>query len=1766
MRTTTWFRALAACFLQFLVADSIASQAQSFSLSPAPPLTLFVGASGSAQVAVNSLSGFNSPVTLSVLGMPPGMAASFSANQVTPPAGGSAYSTLTLGLSPAVTPSKFVLKIFGTSGASISSVSVAITVMADVPSVENVLSQISTAGCINNSQLLQAMTSGLVAAQREISAGQIHWAVNTLHAIFFELSILRCTQHFLANCNVNGVPTNPTVVLRNDLAAVMASLYATPDPVMGYVVNAASVGVSGATVSIFDSSNRLVASEPTDVTGFYFFPMTDSLIKGAAYSASVTGMPKGYQSSSAPQTFLWRAQPISLADFVLKTVPPFTISRTVNPPDAIAGHAYAVYIATSLASGNAGGDVVNACSLFGTVPAGMSTAPGILPGSGSSPYYCVLSMASAPAAGQFGFTLQTTDGSNPVQTASQAYVLTIRPDFSFTTSALAPGVQGRSYGVSPLSQPETTNIGTTQGGLTAGNAPLTGCTLAGPSNLGLSVSLDATKTQCLLSSASLTSSGAFTVIVSAVETPVVDPVTNLLAVPAGATTPVTSALPLTVNPPLTLNSNQGSLWPAAVIGRAYGTGTGCSNGACLPVIYTASGGVGGYTFPASTPSSMPAGMVCPAVSGSATYTCAAPSMTAVPGAYSPSVTVTDTGNTAIPSGSLSLASSITVNAEMSVTPPPIVPPAVRGRAYGTGSGCSGLGGTCAPLKYVVSNGLGNYTATGTSLMPAGDNFVCTVAASTFSCSSPSITDTAGTAPTLTFVAAETGNTATPGQTAPPDTSKALAVNPEMTVTPPASVPAAVNGRAFGIGTGCSGGSCQPLQYSVAGGLGNYTLTGSALTAGTDTFACTLASPTFSCAVVAIKGAGGTAPTLNFVAAESGNTSTPGNTRADTSQTLNVRPPLTVSVSIGGISYTTSQPWPAGVTGRSYGVGGGCSSGTCSPVVYAASGGLAGGYTFSSFYTLSGLGFTCIPDVPAPNSTTATCSSSSVTAGAGSSNPSISATDTANASVPQATVVSDPASRLFSSLTISPEMTFSTSPNALPTAVNGRSYGVGSSCGASGTSACAPLSYTVLTGSGLGGYSFALSISGSDGGFSCLTDASTGNCTSAGVIEAPGTYGAMHASVTDTANAATPSNILLSANATFTVNAPLVLTPPPSFPDFPDGENNVSYGSAGSGCVPGNVACTPLKYAVPFVSSTIAGLPPYAFTSYGFPSGLNCSQSNAMAPAPNGTILTCSAATGISAPGPFPQVFSPSVQVTDTPNASVPAATTSSGPANLTVDSQLRILDTDLPNGLVGFQYYPSGSGVTIKSRGGIGSTTWVGPGDGASGACAAPDAATLPGFTAMTFNSATQVFSTNGSAFESADASVIDGAYTFQVCVSDAGNEATPQTAALPNPGASAPLVANHFVFDVLNTYAYTAETSLKAVDVMNTTTSEMVGAGISLGAAPTMHPNGVAVSPDGAHVYVTLSNNKFAVIDTITNAQIPGSPFAMPTGSTCTSLAGVAMTNDGRAYFACPTSSGTGGVVDVVSTVDNATLITELATGNAPSGVAISPTVNATTGKTSQVYVDLNDVNELVVISNSETPAVSTTIPLSPVNAGPLGLTAVMAGSDVYVYLAKTVAGTGDPGIEIVDVTATNLLNEIGLVPSTLIPVSVAATPDGSEVYGTLNDPTLGQSYVIVIDNGTTPTLRTLPPYYGLPDPMVYPPLADTGATGIAIPPLAGVAPDFRIFVAQAISGDIAVLLDNQGAGNKPLVEPAIALKGSNPAPQGIAGIPLPTGTPKLP
>jgi hypothetical protein len=102
-----------------------------FTIGAAPSsLTITQGSNGTSTITITSLNGFNSATTLSATGLPSGVTAAFSTNPVTPPANGSAASTLTLTATSSATTGAATVTITGVSGSTTHSTTIALTVTA----------------------------------------------------------------------------------------------------------------------------------------------------------------------------------------------------------------------------------------------------------------------------------------------------------------------------------------------------------------------------------------------------------------------------------------------------------------------------------------------------------------------------------------------------------------------------------------------------------------------------------------------------------------------------------------------------------------------------------------------------------------------------------------------------------------------------------------------------------------------------------------------------------------------------------------------------------------------------------------------------------------------------------------------------------------------------------------------------------------------------------------------------------------------------------------------------------------------------------------------------------------------------------------------------------------------------------------------------------------------------------------------------------------------------------------------------------------------------------------------------------------------------------------------------------------------------------------------------------------------------------------------------------------------------------------------------
>jgi len=122
-----------------LTVNSTATPNFSVAASPAS-VTVTQGASGTSTITITSTGGFNSATTLSASGLPTGVTAAFSTNPVTPPANGSATSTLTLTASSSATVGTATVTITGTSGSTTHSTTIALTVNASTGTANFTLS------------------------------------------------------------------------------------------------------------------------------------------------------------------------------------------------------------------------------------------------------------------------------------------------------------------------------------------------------------------------------------------------------------------------------------------------------------------------------------------------------------------------------------------------------------------------------------------------------------------------------------------------------------------------------------------------------------------------------------------------------------------------------------------------------------------------------------------------------------------------------------------------------------------------------------------------------------------------------------------------------------------------------------------------------------------------------------------------------------------------------------------------------------------------------------------------------------------------------------------------------------------------------------------------------------------------------------------------------------------------------------------------------------------------------------------------------------------------------------------------------------------------------------------------------------------------------------------------------------------------------------------------------------------------------------------
>ncbi len=263
-------------------------------------------------------------------------------------------------------------------------------------------------------------------------------------------------------------------------------------------------------------------------------------------------------------------------------------------------------------------------------------------------------------------------------------------------------------------------------------------------------------------------------------------------------------------------------------------------------------------------------------------------------------------------------------------------------------------------------------------------------------------------------------------------------------------------------------------------------------------------------------------------------------------------------------------------------------------------------------------------------------------------------------------------------------------------------------------------------------------------------------------------------------------------------------------------------------------------------------------------------------------------------------------------------------------------------------------------------------------------------------------------------------------------------------------------------------------VSVIDTATNTVV-ATVAVVNIPT-GPLGVAVTPDGSHVYVAnngLGANSVSVIATATNTVVA----TVPVGS---APAGVAITPDGAHVYV---TNGFDGTVSVIATASN-TVVATVGVGTNPFGVAVTP-------DGAHVYV-ANDDGTVSVIATAGNTVVATI----PVGSFTLGVAVTPDGAHVYV--------TNGPSVEVsVIATATNKVVATIPLAGFQAPFGVAVTPDGKRVYVAL----ITSSQVSVIDTASNTVVGT-------------PIAVGNEPVGVAVTPDGA-----HVYVANGFDGTVSVI-----------------------------------------
>lgn len=234
--------------------------------------------------------------------------------------------------------------------------------------------------------------------------------------------------------------------------------------------------------------------------------------------------------------------------------------------------------------------------------------------------------------------------------------------------------------------------------------------------------------------------------------------------------------------------------------------------------------------------------------------------------------------------------------------------------------------------------------------------------------------------------------------------------------------------------------------------------------------------------------------------------------------------------------------------------------------------------------------------------------------------------------------------------------------------------------------------------------------------------------------------------------------------------------------------------------------------------------------------------------------------------------------------------------------------------------------------------------------------------------------------------------------------------------------------------YVTNGSSGISVLDAATATKTDVIpvvvsGVAVNAGGGSTLNPQGLAVSLDGRHLFVSDNQGGGAVvvIDIATKTAVAS--FSLGTGWM---PLGIAVHPDGqRAYFAFTDTGSTLGVVRVFDTVTMTPTATSIPVGARPTGVAVTP-------DGAKVYVSNNLGNSVSVIDTG-TNLVTATV---AVGLAPAGL--AISPDNFQVYVVNKAGNT----VSVINVALDTVIGSPITVGSG--PESIAISPDGRRAYVT--------------------------------------------------------------------------------------------------------------------